>query len=416
MNLLDLTRIPGPPRRDVLVRVGGVRPPAVQAAGASVCVIGVAPEGWPWMNELLPRAIVRDTRYRVRGCAVEHLRLGSRDDLEVLPGLGNGGGSRILDAVRLALHAGLPSLDLLLARAPSAGPRDLGQDDVLEALEPLLADLPGAVLLYPDLAPTGPGAAGEDELVAWVDLTRALSAGWAERFQIALLDFPSPEVCAASWWPQLLGLDAALCSFNGTRAALAAHAWRCPSALLAAALATERAATGGTLVGHTLALAPGRGVPPSRVHQLEVEGREPHNQAGDPLAVLRLEPDRVRILSEPALRRPLGAWTLPCLRVVKIIHRRVIETCNRFVFETVDEGRATALSIAIQHALASYIESGLFVGPNQSGPPEVEGWPERGPDLPSLRVEISGWLRPWSRSLALRVSVRPGVAPELESS
>ena len=383
-----------------------------------MCLVAVAPPGWPLMSDVLPRAVIRDTRFRVRGCAVEQLRLAARDDLDALPGLGNGGRSRLLDAVRLALHAGLASVDVLLARAPGAGPTDLCHEDVIQALDPALADIPGVMLLFPDLAPWGDAPSSREQIVSWSRSLRAIAASWAERFQVGLLDAPmGPLGALEALWPDLVGLDGALCRWTGSDDALLAHGWRCPSAPVAAALVGERIGAGGSLIGRKVTLAPGRVVPPSRAEQLRLSRRL--NTDGGRIAPtldLAIQADNTVgiIQTEPSLRRPLGSWSLPCLRVVKAIHRRVVETCGRFVFETVDEGRATALGVAIQHALGAYIEAGMLVGPDQVGPPEIEGWPERNPETPALTAEISGWLQPWSQSVSMRVSVRPGLPPLLE--
>lgn len=412
------------PRREVTVRLGSARPAPAASGVAPLALIGVVEEQAPWLATLLPRAVVRDTRFPGPTGAVEHLRIGASDPLDALPGLA-GARSRLRDAARIALSAGAPSVDVLVARCRGSRPWQLHNPEIIALLDQFLADLPGAVLVYPDLGgpePAGPGepARVEERVEALIEGASRLAPGWRERFQIGLLDLPP----GAEGWERivlsrLLGLDAGLCRWRGSEAAAAAHGWRSAAAAVGAALTRDGWREGLSLEGRRLPLPPGRRTAASRAPALSqapataVPRSEDEDRLLVDLALAHGAPEAT-VQREPSLRSPDGAWTLPALRIVKAIHRLVVETASRFVFDTADDGRATALAAAVAHALSPFVDAGMLVGPDQHGPPELDGWPDADPAAPALWVELSGWLRPWSQSVSVRVSVRPGLPAELE--
>jgi len=427
MNLLDLSSPITPPRREVSVRVGGARGSATPVPSAGLCVVGLVPTSWPWLAELAPRALVRDTRFRGERCAIEHLRLTPRDSVEVLPGLVEAG-SLLRDAVTVGLCAGAPVVDVVVARMSGLQPWELDEPDVADAMDHILDDLPGAVVVIPDLAgPPIPAPISKPPLEPHerLDVMRAsasrLFTHLSDRFQIALVDLPAqlagelPAVLAS-----IPSADAAVCGWSGSPNVMAAQGWRSAAAALGAALVCDRTSSGTSLVGRPISLPPPRRVAQDRRALLATSDAwgPAHVDGGPDRVVARVTLDDSglagRVSVEGALRHPPGQWTLPALRTVKSIHRRVVETASRFVFDRVDEGRAAAFGVAIRHALEPFTERGMLVGPDLSGPPQIHGWPDRDPAAPALAADLIGWLRPWSITLGVRVVVRPGLPAVLE--
>lgn len=427
MNLLDLYSTPTLPRREVSVRVGGAVGSASQVPSAGLCVVGIAPEGWPWLADLAPRALVKDTRFRGERDAVEHLRLTPRDSVAALPGLAEAG-SLLRDAVSVALSAGAPAVDVIVARGQGARPWELGAPDVANAIDHILDGLPGALVAMPDLAgPPSPAPLSRPPLdpverlaVLATGATRLLTH-FSERYQIALVDLPTELLDARQHvMDSIPSGDVALCQWRGGATALAAQGWRSAAAALGAVLSEDRSLTGSSLVGRSVALPPPRRVAADRRASLSFASTsaltEPMEGVAASISAVALDADgrSGRVVSDGALRRPVGQWTLPALWIVKAIHRKVVETASRFVFDRVDEGRAAAFGVAIRHALEPFTSQGMLVGPDLVGPPHIQGWPDRHPSAPALAADLSGWLRPWSLTLGVRVVVRPGLPATLE--
>ena len=426
--------LPAPPdalsRTRVGVRVGGAGRAGVGVAssgrgGAALVCVALCPPGAPWLADLFPGALVRATRERDPRSAVEHLRLAGRDRAELLPGLEGPSRSRLRDALRLALAAGAPAVDLVAVRAGDRPPWRVLDPEVQEAVDPFLAELSGAVLLYPDFCgpePVGPGTAApmEERLAeGLVGVTRA-AARWAERTQVALLDHPGAQgEHALTLLRALHGADAALCRWTGDPAALARHGWRSAAAVVGGGIGASPEDYGRSLEGSALALAPGRAGPPSRRGALLLRAAPPAPLEGDEDCVtLALRPglDQATVLREPTLRAPIGAWSLTALRLVKAVHRHILETAERFVFQLVDDAMAIALTVSLQRALQDFARRGLLTGPGGDGPPQVKGGALRSPDAPGLSAVIAAQIRPWSQAISVRVTLRPGAQPTLEAS
>ena len=154
----------------VVVRTGLIRTPVREDAPVVTAIVGVAPPDHGWLTELLPQQTVRSTRYGNRDAAIEHLRFTPGQLLDALPGLDGRQPSGVRDAVALALAAGAPYADLILARAHDANPWDLDREDVRDILVPYLSTLPQAQFALPDAA--GPAAARRD----WDAFTAAIVA------------------------------------------------------------------------------------------------------------------------------------------------------------------------------------------------------------------------------------------------
>lgn len=410
-------------RRGVSVRLGTTGGTAARRDAPAAAIVGLCAPDNPWLQDLYPGSLVKATRYRDAGHSVEHVRLNSRDSAEGLPGLQGPHRSRIRDAVRLALSVGAPSVDLVLARVGGAEPWEFGRLDVHEALDPFLSELTGAVLVYPDMGgpiTVGPGTEHpmEDRVRAILEGARYGHERWSERYQVALLDSPTVSGdLELELLRGLIGADVSLVRWSGTEEALARHGWRSGGAALAGLLSADGDDTGRALVGRAIPLAPGRALPPSRANLLSLETPvHVEDDRESAYLTLALDPhrDQSTVASEPSFRAPVGAWPVPALRVVKNIHRLIVEQAERFVFTSVDDTQAIALAIALQRAVRSYSGRGLLTGPGGEGAPDIRGGTVRNPDSPGLFATVAAYLRPWSQSINIKVSLRPGAQPSLE--
>lgn len=400
--------------------------------------MAVAPRGYASpqrLVDLLGSAVVRRTRMPVRHDDLDIepvvllLELHSREACRVLPGLDGVDPSLARDATQLAFFAGAPRVHVALIWAPGVPPAGLGDPSVLESCRPLLAELPGATLLFPDLSldldlPADAHALGEraDRLARRLRaLVGPCAADWTRQYQIALLDLP-PTLQPAVSGPlsALLGADAALCAWSGAEEQIAAHGWRSAGAFAAGLMAARAEQLGSSCVGWRATMPPGRYVPRSRASQLQLHPQaRPASPPDLPLLTVRLSGQgddgaTATIHSEPTLRRPLGAWPLPALREVKDIHRRLIEAATRFVFEAVDEEVAMALAVSLRRSVRAQVEAGLLVGPSGVGAPEIRGGTLTDPAAPGLVAVIHAQLRPWAQRVSVRVSVRQDAQPVLE--
>lgn len=416
-------RSPSAPRTRMSVRVGGARAAAQPAGSPPLAFVALAPPGAPWLADLFPNAVLRATRDRDPSQAVEHLRLQGRDRLELLPGLTGPYRSRLRDAAILALAAGAGSVDLVVAHGGARPPWRVLDRDIQECMDPFLAEIPGALLLYPDFCgplPVGPGTevpAAERlrEGLSGLDLARPR---WTERTQTALLDHPGvTDADHLTLLRALHGADASLCRWSGDAASLARHGWRSAAAVVAGALSGPSETPGRPIEGRALPLAPGRAGPPDRISALRLDEPQPLPVEGaEDCLELAITPgaDQVLVRREPTMRAPIGAWTLTSLRLVKLVHRQLLETAERFVFQIVDDSMAIALAVSLQRALGDLARRGLLTGPGGAGMPQVKGGTLRSPTAPGLYAVISAQLRPWAQSIQVRISLRPGSQPILE--
>lgn len=405
-------------RRGVTVRIGSATAPAERRQPTALALVGVVDEAWPRLADVAPAAMICASRLR-EGLSVERARLASRDSARWLPGLAQQ--SRLADAARVLLTGGAGAIDVLLARARGQRPEAVFAPEVLETLDPFFDELPGATLLFPDFAgppDCGPGTAPplEDRLRDGLGALPGLGRRFTDRTQVVLLDDPGAQTEAQrALLSGLIGLDIALCRFVGSEASLARHGWRSAAAAAAALLADPD--PGRSLIGRSVPLPPGRAQPPSRRAALSLWApAEAADALDDRALTLRLDPaeDKATAISEPTLRAPVGDWSLPALRTAKQIHRQVTEAAARFVFETVDDGQAIALSVALKRAVRDHVGRGVLVGPDGEGPPDIRGGTVRSPSEPGLFAVIAAWLKPWSQAVHIRVALRPGGAPTLE--
>lgn len=435
MNLLDpiISPLAEPAWRSRRARVRvGVSPALAldeeEDDRRAVCVLGIIPPGGPppsWVCAALGAALRRSSRLSEGGAEDEDttvalFRLRGVDRAGILPGLDMSPPSLVRDTVEVALRAGSGAVELLLLW-PGRGLTPWSPSS-LAAILPFLEQLPGALLLIPDLL----GAAGgvdtfEAQLRAHAVIT-TLRPIFSQQFQTALLDLPTPwgsADCDVLLRP-LLGADAVVCAWEGSARGLARHGWRSAAAVLAGALAARGAGRGMSVRGLATALPEGRYAPDDRGERL---GQRPpvSPRLDEELPIVRVLPQQGadgawsgRVLSEPTLRRPIGGWPVPALLEIKEVHRLVMAAASRFVFETVDEEQSMALGVALRRALRRHIDEGMLVGADGTGAPEVRAYTRPNPAEPGLSVSISAMLRPWALQLNLRLAVRANHPPALE--
>ena len=409
----------GVPRR-VQVQVGVRRPAGRGPVEPRVCVVGLGPRTGRWLSDRAPASVVRRPNTDADGVAVEHLRFGPQDDLSGVPGLAGASPSLMRDAIQLALTAGAPSVDLLLLRAPGLQPHELHEPEVLGALAPALAALPGVIVLAPDAAGpaplrSGPLADVEGRSHRLARFAAGLGPTLREAWQVGFLDVP-PGLFGAM--PELLrgagGQDLCLWAWQGEGPVLARHGWRSAAAAAAGLVARPDDDLFLAKARRTLPVGEGR----------EVRARQALLAAapGAPALVngLHLEAtddgDRATVGGELCLRAPAGEWGLASLRTVKLIHQRVLLAAEEFVFRPVHEAEAFALAAALDIVLRPFITAGLLVGPGGSGAPQVQAAVDRDAARPALVAELAASVRPWARGLRVRVGVDPGEAARVEVS
>jgi hypothetical protein len=386
-----------------------------------VCIVGIAPPGWPWLADVFPRSIVRDSQYRDQDVAVEHIRLLSREGIELLPGLSGDAPSRVRDSVQMMLGAGARSVDVVLVRGEGLMPWDLHQPEFLFAVDPFTSNMLGTMMIYPDLGgpiPLGPGTAqdAEERVQRFILSVKAQRARWVERYQLALLDAPEVgERLTQRVLSATASSDASLCRWAGEPDAMHRHGWRSAAAFVGGIIASRPGDVLGGISGSRAALTGGRSVDSGRFGLLDLSDVR-RSSASEEQYFVEVVPEGNNqgfVRSEPTLRTPVGSWSIPAIRVAKVIHWQVMQAASRFVFETADVSRAIALAATVSRALQPYHRAGLLVSP-EGNAPEVRGGVVRDPAAPGLRVEIAAVLRPWSHRVSVRVNLRQGSAPMIE--
>jgi hypothetical protein len=383
-------------------------------AGAGVVMLAIVPGDSPWFADVLPQWVVRDVRNRNEdACAFEHLRLTESSNLDALPGLDGAWRSRIRDSVTSALLAGASSVDLLLFRAAGAGPTDFAHPALREQLLPYISLLPGGLLCFPDL---GMGGSRDTWRAA-----RMLAPVLADNHMIGLLDAPadlSPEQMAEA----LLGTDTALCGWSDRARGMPGHTWRSAAAVVAGRMSADTAQIGRSLCRRTIPLRAPQSGPVDRWSRLRPFERAPSplNVRAEDAMWVQVDIDEMTnaavIRTEPALRMPVGVWTLPAMQATKAIRRAVADAAGRHLFRPVTEHEAYALAGGISSAMRPFIERGVLTGRGGVGVPEVAAAPVRNAEAPGLMAVVTGYLRPWMHVVNLRVSVRHGQAASVKEA
>jgi hypothetical protein len=96
-----------------------------------------------------------------------------------------------------------------------------------------------------------------------------------------------------------------------------------------------------------------------------------------------------------------------------MIHQRLVEAADMFVFRPAREIEATALGASVELVLDPFFKKGIVVGPNGSGAPVVTSGVTRSRTEPGLYVDLTAQVRPWCQQVAVRVMVKTGEQPLL---
>ncbi len=408
--------------RPVRVEVGVAPPKRKAERPPDLCVAGIVPPDFPWLSDMIPTALVRNSRFRDEAVVVEHIRLSSPEAARFLPGLSYPFPSRIRTAVQSAFASGAKVVDVVLARVKGRAPWELDAPEFKFGIDPFVADMVGTTMLYPDLggpAPLSRGESipGEEKVQRMIRAIENLAPTWRERYQLALVDaLPVYGELEARLLRACLLKDLSLVRFEGDAGQLVRHGWKSGAAHVAGFLAAQPGNVLTPLQGQKLRLGEGRYFNPGRRARLQFH-RSPvpvENSTEDMYVRVHLTGnDQAAVLSEPVLRGPVGGWTIPATRVIKVIHWRIMESSSRFVFERADTARAVAIGVQVGRSLEPYAKAGVLVGASGSGMPSVRGSVVRDPAAPGLRVDISAQVRPWAHSVNIRVSMRPGAAPQI---
>lgn len=404
-------------KRRVKVEVAAVRPQPTAALPAMLCLMAVLPPGMPRLSSVLPDALIKDSRSDSRD-SVEHLRLESKQDIHHLPGLMGIYPSRLRDSVLLAFQGGAPYVDVLAVQCGERAPWEIDHPEVLSMMEPFLNEMLGALLVMPDAGrpvPIPGRTTHPDEPTArLIRLTAALRQPLEQRYQIALID---SGIVVPERFISRNGADIALCAWRGMPQALQAHQWRCGAALVGGMLSRRKTSLFEGVAGQTITLPPGRRVLPNLMEDLEVYRGQPQVAEADPQQVcltLDTEATQVRIDGEATCRRPAGSWSLPALRTLKALHHQIVRSASLITFQPVNAAYAYALQIAIEEAMRPFVKAGVLVGQGGVGAPTVVGSMIRDPEAPGLAATISAQVRPWCRSIQIRVGLRSGSTPDVE--
>lgn len=408
--------------RSVSVDVGVTAPGRRSEVPPPLCIVGIATKDEPYLGDLFPGGLIRDTRFRDEDGFVEHVRFSGRDGIDMMPGLHPDHPSRLSDAVRLAIGAGAPYVDIVLARLKGLNPWDLDDPEFVFAIDPFVSNMVGTTMIYPDIGgPVTLGPSGPRDLDARVDrfirTVKTHATRWTERYQLALLD--DPGVGGDLGRRVLHGAantDSCLVRWVGEANPLQTHGWRSAAALVGGRMASPPGDILAGVAGIHVRIDGGRKHDPGRFQQLSLDEAKRALLPEDDFYV-DVEPvmDGVAFIhTEPSMRAPVGGWSIPAVRVAKVIHWRVMQAASRFVFEMADVARAVALSGAIGKALEPYADAGLLVGPDGDSAPIIDSVVVRDPAAPGLRAEITAQLKPWAHRVNVRVNLRPGAAPTLE--
>lgn len=413
---------PANDRRRVQVQVGVIRAAPAARVEPNLLIIGLAGPSAAPIADRQPALLMRSTLDQGGAVGVEVVRLSSPGHAALLPSLGSPVPSMLRVAAEGCFASGARELRVALVHGADLLPWSFSRSDVVEALDPVLTDHPGAFLLFPDLAgPPDVGLQGaEDPAVRWARTrvsARLYAQRWMDNFQIACLDAPAapttPDEVEA-----LLGIDLALCAFRGRPSRMRQVGWRSAAATFAGLMAATDDPVRGH-IGRRVALPPSRHIRPL-VWGLESDRRhdlaESSQSAWDRCAVLDVDDDDnfATVRSDPTFRRPIGQWSAPALRTVKALHRTVLRAAEAVLFRPVDTAHSLALLTALNQVLRPFIEVGVLVGAQGQGAPSVETEIVRDPAAPGLAGTISGQLRPWCARVRVRVELREGQQAQVE--
>jgi len=411
-------------KRSVAIEYGQLARSRRERVPPAICMMGIIDPREARFTDVFPRAVLLTSRDLDPDHFVEHIRIQTLEATAYLPGLDSRRPSLLRDSVRLALTAGAPYVDVILARFPDLMPWDLDDPRTVGTFDVFAQHMVGANVVFPDLlgpVPSSPLASVDHEAIAKRAARTIKLHGprWTERFQVAFVDSPYFETRRqqVDFLKSISGFDCSVARWNCNPIQAPVHSWRSAASVIGGGVAAMHADIYRGVEGLRFNLAEGRRSTVGRREDLRV-GEWERKTLGDDEYFIDLTPTEDGKAAVPGadctMRAPVGSWSIPALRTTKVIHWRVWQTASQFVFENVNEQRAFALGTAVMGTLQPYSQAGLLVGPNGEETPEVRAGAVRDISAPGLRVEITGTLQPWTQSVKMRVNLQPGREPAVE--
>lgn len=410
-------------QKRVNIDVSLVRPRSPRERLPRLVVVGIVPEDAPIISEVSPKTMIRQSYIQAGHPYVEQVRLSSIIQARLLPSIDMKYPSRLRDALIGALNVGADEVDFILARAPGVKPWELDRQEVVEMLMPFFNEVPGAMIVFPDLGgpwPRGysPERFDDEQRQRLLAASRIYGQVFAENFQVGFFDLPQMQGSGLyQVFESLRGSDLSVCAWSGSEMNLRRHGWRSASIFTASYMCKRLDMVTQSIVGHQIPLGVGRKIVHDRSSLLGGEKiLEVPVEIEENCILLHIgeRGNRAEVLSEFTMRRPRYEWSMPTLRTVKAIHQSLRQAADMFVFRGVKKIEAVALETAVSMVLNPFYEMGILVGPEGKGAPTVRGEALPDHDLPMLSVDLSAMLHPWCQNINLKVMVKSGMEPQIE--
>lgn len=410
-------------QKRVNIDVSLVRPKSPRETLPSLVFIGIVPQDAPVISEVSPNTMIRQSYFKEGNPFVEQVRLSSIVQARLLPSIDMKYPSRLRDALLSALTVGVDEVDFILVRAPGLKPWELDNQAVVEMLMPFFNEIPGSMIVFPDLGGPWPrgylsGFAADEQRQNMLRAAKMYGPIFSENFQIAFWDLPQlPSKELHQLFNSLRGYDIAVCAWSGSNQNLKRHGWRSISAFVASYFAKRVDMVTQSVVGHQISLGHGRKIITDRsalFHEEDASSIPIEIEENCVLVNINAIGSQAEIISEFTMRRPQYEWSIPTLRTVKAIHQSLRQAADLFVFRSVKKLEAVALETAIGMVLNPFYEMGILVGADGEGKPIVRGEALPHHEIPMLSVDLTAMLRPWCQNINLKIMVKSGMEPQIE--
>ena len=416
-----------PLQRRVNIDISMARPQSERESLPRLVVIGIVPYESPIISEVSPGSSIRRSPNNYGEPYVEHVRLSSVAQTRLLPGIDGALPSRLKDSVRSILDMGCNEVDCILVRGPQIAPWDLTAQPVMELVMGYFTEIPGAMIVFPDAGGPWPRSwhgtptpnVQAEQSRNLIDAVRIYGPNFAENFQIGFMDMvPIADTAVRDLINSVQGYDMSLCCWSGSSDGMRTHGWRSAAAFTAGYLNKRVDVVTQSLMGHDIPLVGGRKIVSNRARLLGGNEHLPQSSdLTDNCVVLSIHESgrTAQVQSEYTLRRPRYEWSIPVVRTVKAIHQSLKQAADMFVFRPVKDVEAIALEKTVEMILNPFFERGILVGAEGAGRPTVTGEALPSHSEPMLSVNLSAMVRPWCQNISLKVMVKSGSEPVIQS-
>ena len=417
-----------PLEKRVNIEVSLARPQSSKQSLPRLVIVGIVPFDSLVISDISPGALIRRSPKNQQDPFVEQVRLTSLAQARLLPGIDASHPSRLKDSVTTILDLGCNEVDCILVRVPGVECWDLSNQSVVEILMEFFTEIPGSMIVFPDAGGPWPRSwsmhsvnrVNDGQPRNLISCIKSYGPVFADNFQIGFMDMVQEDPQdARHTLNSVQGYDITLCSWAGNADGMLAHGWRSSSAFLAGYINKRVDVVTQSLVGHEMPLVGGRKIVASRARLLGADQLSAVSDGiSDNCAILSIDMPRkkIQILSEYTLRRPRYEWSIPVMRTVKAIHQSLKQAADMFVFRPVKQVEAVALEKTVEMVLNPFYERGILVGAEGSGRPSVSGEALPSHDQPMLSVNLSAMVRPWCQNISLKVMVKSGEEPVIDTS